>query len=338
MKRIYVSQINNYLTNTIEEDFYLKSIRTGSTKESGIPYYKLTLVDKTGKISGRIWDKNMDPVFEALENTIVNVKGDVLKDNKGETEIIIYSITPAQDYQVEDFIYSLEESLKDKYIEVLQKMAEQVSKDTYSKLLKSILEKNVDQLKEAPRSISGTGNYNGAVLVQIVSIASIAVQIMRSHSNLTYPKYNRTFYIDSDLIITGAILATIGDISIYTPFPDPQKIESSTLLTRELLSIQIIQQSMKEEDFFISSNEQYLLYNIIQTVHNKSLKPMTREAYLIRAAYEVYQTLADMDHLFEQNRGKSGAIYVPNYGGYIYSPNTRNICKGGDNGTSEINP
>ena len=110
---------------------------------------------------------------------------------------------------------------------VLQKMAEEVSKDTYSKLLKSILEKNVDQLKEAPRSISGTGNYNGAVLVQIVSIASISVQIMRSHSNLAYPKYNKTFYIDSDLIITGAILATIGDISIYTPFPDPQKIENS---------------------------------------------------------------------------------------------------------------
>ncbi len=329
MKKIYIAQIDDYLASTVEENFYLKNIEKRSTKESGIPYYHLTLADKTGMLSGRIWEQNMDPAAEDLKNTVVRVTGDVLKGNAGQTELIISKIKVATGYQIEDYVFSLEEPLKGKYMRALRKMSEQVNNGVYKELLGIILDKYEGPLREAPLALKGPGSYNGAVLVQIVSVTSIAVQIMRSHNSLVYPQYDQNSVIDPDLVITGSILAAIGDVKRYTPYPDSRRISCTVLLTREMLSIQVIEGCLIGSSIFLSEQERNLLYNMVHAAHDTYGKPMTREASIIHSAYEIYRKLIDMDQIFRKHKGEKGAVFSQEYGSFLYFPNDG---EGGENG------
>ena len=141
-----------------------------------------------------------------------------------------------------------------------------------------MISENENILKDAPLSLIGPCNYNGAVLVQIVSVTSIAVQIARSQNSLTYPPYKKETEIDSDLII------------------------STSLLTSELQAIQLLEKCLKNDTILISDNEKNTLYNIIHTVHNNSIKPMIREAAIIRSAYQIYNILIRMDYKTYENQ------------------------------------
>lgn len=59
---------------------------------------------------------------------------------------------------------------------------------------------------------------------------------------------------------------------------------------------------LKNDTILISDNEKNTLYNIIHTVHNNSIKPMIREAAIIRSAYQIYNILIRMDYKTYENQ------------------------------------
>lgn len=295
MKSIYLSQINNYVASMIEDEFYVLSLSKSTTTDSGIPYCTLTLADKTGSINARVWDQHMQQISENILHTVVRVQAEVFANNDGSVELVISRINETECHHMEDFINTLDEQLKNKYYDALQKMGEQVSNSAYKQLLSNLIDKNECYIKDSPLSIHEPGNYNGAVLVQIVSVTSIAIQIYRSHKSLSYPFNCKGIDINADLIIIGSILATIGDINHYSAFPCSTPNESALLITNELQSIQLLEECLKEEPIILSSVEKNHLYNIIHTVLNKATIPTLREAAIIRSAYEIFKTLISMD-------------------------------------------
>lgn len=295
MKSIYLSQINNYVASMIEDEFYVLSLSKSTTTDSGIPYCTLTLADKTGSINARVWDQHMQQISENILHTVARVQAEVFANNDGSVELVISRINETECHHMEDFINTLDEQLKNKYYDALQKMGEQVSNSAYKQLLSNLLDKNECYIKDSPLSIHEPGNYNGAVLVQIVSVTSIAIQIYRSHKSLSYPFNCKGIDINADLIIIGSILATIGDINHYSAFPCSTPNESASLITNELQSIQLLEECLKEEPIILSSVEKNHLYNIIHTVLNKAAIPTLREAAIIRSAYEIFKTLISMD-------------------------------------------
>ena len=66
MKNIYVSQISDYIASMIEDEFYVVALSKSVTDKSGIPYYRLVLADKTGAITGIVWDQHMEQISENL--------------------------------------------------------------------------------------------------------------------------------------------------------------------------------------------------------------------------------------------------------------------------------
>lgn len=311
MKTIYVSQIDDYLGNAIEEDFYLKSISSSMTTKSNIPYYILSLYDKTGEIIGRIWDKNMDPSIENLVNTIVHIEGEILKNSRGETEVVISHIDSADNYLIDDFLQSIPIDLQNKYYDALLRMVQQIDNPMYKILIEKIIDRYSLLLKDAPLSPCSVGNYNGAVLVQLVSITSISVQILRSHNTLSYPKYDEMCKLNEDLVITGSILSSIGDIKIYTPFPGARKCQQAYLLGSEDFCIQILEESIYKDNLYFSEYERSVLYNIIHTVHNNTLCPRIREAAIIQSAREIYTSLSNMDMIYHKKAKSQGSFYFP---------------------------
>ena len=298
MKNIYVSQISDYIASMIEDEFYVVALSKSVTDKSGIPYYRLVLADKTGAITGIVWDQHMEHISENLIHTIVRIKAEVFNNKTRGVELIISEIKKVECSDISDFMNRLDDQLKNKYFTTLRKMGEMVKNTSYKQLISIMISENENILKDAPLSLIGPCNYNGAVLVQIVSVTSIAVQIARSQNSLTYPPYKKGTEIDSDLIITGTILATIGNINRFSSFPISTIAASTSLLTSELQAIQLLEKCLKKDTILISDN----LYNIIHTVHNNSIKPMIREAAIIRSAYQIYNILIRMDYKTYENQ------------------------------------
>ena len=302
MKNIYVSQISDYTASMIEDEFYVVALSKSVTDKSGIPYYRLVLADKTGAITGIVWDQHMEQISENLIHTIVRIKAEVFNNKTRGVELIISEIKKVECSDISDFINRLDDQLKNKYFTTLRKMGEMVKNTSYKQLISIMISENENILKDAPLSLIVPCNYNGAVLVQIVSVTSIAVQIARSQNSLTYPPYKKGTEIDSDLIITGTILATIGNINRFSSFPISTIAASTSLLTSELQAIQLLEKCLKNDTILISDNEKNTLYNIIHTVHNNSIKPRIREAAIIRSAYQNYNILIRMDYKTYENQ------------------------------------
>ena len=302
MKNIYVSQISDYIASMIEDEFYVVALSKSVTDKSGIPYYRLVLADKTGTITGIVWDQHMEQISEKLIHTIVRIKAEVFNNKNRGVELIINEIKKVECSDISDFMNRLDDQLKNKYFTTLRKMGEMVKNTSYKQLISIMISENENILKDAPLSLIGPCNYNGAVLVQIVSVTSIAVQIARSQNSLTYPPYKKGTEIDSDLIITGTILATIGNINRFSSFPISTIAASTSLLTSELQAIQLLEKCLKNDTILISDNEKNTLYNIIHTVHNNSIKPRIREAAIIRSAYQIYNILIRMDYKTYENQ------------------------------------
>lgn len=326
MKKIFVSQITEHLSQELVEEFYLKDIYLDFTKDNRIPYYKLKLQDKSGSIVGRIWDNNMEDDYLKLKGKVVMIYGEAILFSN-HTEIICWKMEAVTEYYSTDFIQGITEAEKEEYINSLFKQKRLVKTKNLSQLLDIVFEKHLPKLSEVPASLNSSGNYNGGLLVQTVSVTSMALQIMRSQKLYAYHP-NLKLPFQEDILVAGALLSGLGTINLYSPFPEAYKISEYTLLSKSALSIQIIEECTSKMTDFLSVEEKNLLYHIIQTAPlNESIKPMTREALIVHMAYSTYVRLASHEFYLSKNQDMYGAVYVPDMNNYIYL--TKNQKNGG---------
>lgn len=335
MKNIYVSHLIDHLAEEISDEFYLKDIQLCQTKESAIPYLTLNLQDKTGIVCGILWDNNIEEQYFSLKGKIVKVYGEVLMEGN-QVRYICRKMEPVTDYEIGCFINGLNREEAEHYLYVLNKQANLVKHPAFRELLNLIISGQKHKLIEAPASLLDTGNYNGAILVQSVSVTSIAIQIMRSQQLYAYHPDLKIPY-NEDLLITASILLGIGAANLYSPFPEAQKIGEYTLLTKDIVTLQLIEQYSSKLESFLSIEDKNLLYHLIQSAYRKdNVRPMNREALILQTAYTAYQRITNLEHYLAENQLKTGPVYVSKLNSYIYLK--RDNTKGGKpNDTSGIN-
>lgn len=335
MKNIYISHLTDHLAEEISDDFYLKDIQLCQTKESAIPYLSLNLQDKTGMIRGIIWENNIEEQYLSLKGKVVKVYGEVLMEG-GQIRYICRKIEPVTDYDISSFINGLNMKEVEHYLYVLKKQANLVKHPAFKELLDLVISGQKQKLIEAPASLSNAGNYNGAILVQSVSVTSIAIQIMRSQQLYAYHPDLKVPY-NEDLLITASILLGIGAANLYSPFPEAQKISEYALLTKDTITLQLIEQYSSKLENFLSIEDKNLLYHLILSAYRKdNVKPMNREAVVLQTAFISYQKITNLEYHLMENQLKSGAIYVSKLNNYIYLK--KDNTKGGkSNDTSRTN-
>lgn len=318
MKKIYISQISDYITESIEEDFYLKTIHLCHTKETGTPYLFMELEDKSGKIEGRIWENNIDNDYVQLKGKIVKVNGEILFNDNNKAELICWKIEPVTEYDIHQFIKGLSPEEEQHYINTLQKLIELVSHSGYRELLNCTFNALGSRFYKSPLSLKYSGSYNGALLVQTVAVTSIALQMMRSQKMFGYTP-NMNIEYRQDLLITGSLLCDIGVANLYTPFPDAQLVSESVLVPPSALTMQQIYKILPDITNFLSEEEKNLLIHMIQVVREDTRKrPMFREALILSIAYNAYNKIRMLDYHLQENQNEYGAIYDTSLKNYLY--------------------
>lgn len=334
MKKIYVSQITEHFAKEIAEEFLLKDIRLEYTKDSVIPYLQLKLEDKSGTLFGRIWEHNIEDEYLSYKGKVVKAYGEVTL-NSSSPEFICFRMELVADAEMSCFIKGITKEETEKYLITLKKQMSLVKNEGLHELLTEVFNGEMNRFKEAPASLNLSGSYNGGLLVQTVSVTSMALQLMRSHNLYSYQP-DLKIKLDEELLICGALLFGIGVSHLFTPYPQAERVGEYSLIPKEVLSVQIIEKYVSKMQTFVSIEKKNLIYHMIQTVYERDTAGiMTREALLLNMAYHAYKRLSDQECLLTKIQDKTGPVYIQNKNHYLYV--TKQEIKGGAGNELESN-
>lgn len=171
------------------------------------PYLDLVLQDKTGQIIGRMFNKNVNNVFDKIEEgKVYNIVGKVQEFpvNSKKYNIILERIILAKTYDEEEFIRQIEN--QDSHINYLINTISEIENKELKLVLATMFdnEEFFEKFITAPAAKRHHHNYKGGLLVHTNEVIEICKTIATIYED-----------IDSDLLITGAILHDIGKTETY---------------------------------------------------------------------------------------------------------------------------
>jgi 3'-5' exoribonuclease len=249
------------------------------TAKNGNPFLTLKLVDKSGQIAGRIWERAEELAQSINPGTVVWVRGrsELYRD---EMQLQIQDVSPRSVDEVDpkDFLPVSPKSVEELFHE-LKELTATVKKGALQRLTKQILSDShlMDRFKTAPAAKSMHHAYLGGLLEHTVAVAEL-VSLIATH----YPDLNR------DLLVVGAILHDIGKVDEFVYDVCIDYSHSGRLLGHMVLGVQILDEKIKSLRAF-PAEERILLSHLILSHHGEEAMgavrlPMTREALALHFA------------------------------------------------------
>lgn len=182
--------------------FLVKSIKLGETR-AGKPYLVVTVMDKTGEVSGPVWD-NVDQVREMCPvGDIVHLTG-LVQSYRDQLQLRIDSIDAVDQSGVDPgCFYPVSPYSRTKMAEELQQLARSVRNPFLKKLLQRFFSRSDcwALFQDAPAAKGIHHAYIGGLLEHSLSVARIADFLSAHYKG-----------IDRCLLLTGALLHDIGKL------------------------------------------------------------------------------------------------------------------------------
>ncbi len=204
MKNKFVKDLEDNMQ--ISEKFAVVDKVLGKSSRTNRTYATVKLADRTGSITGKIWE-DADKKFALFE------KGDVVliegrtSTYRGVLEIHIDKIRKCAEgeFDTKDFLpssgRSTEEMEKD-----LKEFVSSVKNEYLRILLESVFEdeKFLKRFEDAPASVNVHHSYVGGLIEHTLNVAKICDTVAGIYGG-----------IDRDLLVTGALLHDIGKVEEY---------------------------------------------------------------------------------------------------------------------------
>lgn len=295
-KTIYIKDIAE--NQQIDGLFLVSDMRLAETK-AGKPFLTLTLIDKSGDITGRVWD-NAERYSEVCQpGKVIRIAA----QSQSYKSVLQLNISSAQladsaSYELADFlpaspydVNSMEKELVD--------MLNCLDDEHIKKLLLSFVEDTAlwNAFKAAPAAKLMHHAYIGGLLEHTLGILRLA-ESMSSH----YPSLNKS------LLFAGVFLHDFGKIKEFTfetpPFnySDYGRLVGHMVITIELLHDKISQiQGFPEQTAM-------MIKHLVLSHHGRyefgsSVLPMTREAFVLHLIDDLDAKMNFLDKLGSKQDG-----------------------------------
>src|SRR5436853_575801 len=191
--RRYVNQLGE--RENIDQVFLVADKQLRANRNGNL-YLQLRLTDKTGSLTGMLWNAN-DSVFNSVEmGNYLRVAGTTQVYN-GQLQMIITRVEPSDPRQIDeqDFVMVSSEEVDRLANEHLRSPAECFLAD----------DEFMDKFLSAPAGIKNHHAYRGGLLAHVVSLMEVCRVIVP-----LYPE------LDGDLLLMGAFLHDAGKIDELT--------------------------------------------------------------------------------------------------------------------------
>lgn len=219
----------------------VKEIRTGETR-TGKPYETVTLVDKTGRIDGKIWDLNNPGICEFDVMDFIDLVGDIRVFNNS-LQMNIRSARKAGegDYIPSDYIATSDRDVDDMYGDILA-----IIRQVEHPMLRTLLERFFIEDKTFVTAFKGHSaaktvhhSYAGGLLEHTLHVAQFC-EYLAEH----YPLLNK------DLLITAALCHDIGKIHELSDFPLNDYTDAGQLLGHIVMGTEMVTDKIRTIDGF----------------------------------------------------------------------------------------
>ncbi len=246
---------------------------------NGARFLTLKLVDKTGQIVGRLWDRADETASVIASNGAVFLRG-TSERFRDEIQLQIQEIYPLSrcDIAPSDYLPVCPNDL-DSLVDKLKKLVSGIKRRPLQQLMKAMANDRelMSRFKLAPAAKAMHHAYLGGLLEHTVSVAGLASQICKH-----YPE------LDRDILITGAVLHDIGKIDEFVYDLCIDYSHEGRLLGHMMLGVPILESKVAAIRGF-PMEDRLLLKHMILSHHGQvefgAVKlPMTREAFVLHYA------------------------------------------------------
>ncbi len=258
---------------------YLCKSKTSAVTKTGKAYDSLVLQDKTGAVDGKIWDVGSAGIedFDALD--YVDIVADVVDFNGPQLNIKRVRKCREGEYDPADYLPVSERDNDEMYKELLG-FIEGISNHYLKALLEEFFVRDEDFIKKFRFSSAAKSVHHcfvGGLMEHTLSVAEI--------SKFIGGKYKT---INSDLLVTAALLHDVGKVREFSPFPENDYTDEGNLLGHIVMGSEMIGEKAKLIDGFPISLENELKHCIL--AHHGKLefgspkKPSLMEAVALNYA------------------------------------------------------
>lgn len=189
---------------TVDGVFLVKEMSRAETR-AGKPYLSLVLMDRSGEISGRVWD-NADQLMDRCPTGAVITLKAQAQSYKGILQLKVNEIHTAEGLDPADFMPEAPGDVKSMASEFM-KLVKSVEDPHLNHLLLAIFKKRTffERFKKAPAAKAMHHAYSGGLLEHTLGVARLADLV----SDL-YPT------VDRSLLLSGAFLHDIGKMREFS--------------------------------------------------------------------------------------------------------------------------
>ena len=202
MKEFFVEDAVRFENSTVTSYFLLTSMQVREKKQGG-QYLALIVSDRTGSLEARMWDEVADPIELCSEGCYVKVQGDISKYN-GKFQITLKKMRLAADSEVDptDFQPATKFDVEAMWGELRAYVSAFRNEDLKRLVFSFVDDERIGPaLKSAPAAKRLHHAWLGGLLEHVLTLVRVCLA--------TVPYYPE---VDSDLLVTGAILHDIGKV------------------------------------------------------------------------------------------------------------------------------
>jgi len=236
MTRRFINQLGE--RESVDQVFAVgdKQLRAN---RAGNLYLHLRLVDKTGWITGMLWNANESIADRFEAGDYVNVQGTTQLFN-GSLQLIVTGVVKVQKEKVdeEDFV-TLRQSDIDHLINRVSKMLRGMRNVHLRNLAECFLadEDFMAQMSAAPAGIKNHHAYKGGLLEHVVSLMEVCATVA--------PHYKD---VDADLLLLGAFLHDSGKIRELAYERELSYTDEGQLIGHLVIAIEFVDAKIREAE------------------------------------------------------------------------------------------
>lgn len=234
MSRRYVNQLAE--RDSVDQVFLVADKQLRANRQGNF-YLQLRLADKTGSITGMLWNAN-EKLFGSFENqSYLRVQGSTQVHN-GILQMIVTRIEKANASEVDESDFQAVSSVQtDKLAARLAEMLRGVKNVHLRALAECFLmdEAFMAKLTAAPAGVKNHHAYKGGLLEHIVSLMEVCLVVA--------PRYPE---IDSDLLLLGAFLHDAGKIDELTYERELGYSDEGQLIGHVVMAVSMVEQKALE--------------------------------------------------------------------------------------------
>lgn len=255
MKTIYVKDLekNQIITG---ETFAVYEVSKLEDK-NGKPYFNVTIGDKTGKISGKIWSDVLEKIDKKVikNGNLIEVAAKI-DEYRGNLQINIQSVAAVDETELDDFMEKSEFDVDEMFNELRDKINKVEDKKIKKVLTNIINDEEVSRkMKYWPAAKSVHHDFRSGLLQHILEMIEISESLKRFYPDLDY-----------SILTAGIVLHDLGKIDELTGGIGTSYTKVGSLIGHIVIGTQIFAKFAKD---VLDENTFLHIQHLILTHHGE---------------------------------------------------------------------